>query len=249
MTDGQGAGAIGLTVPPDCLCVFLDDTGHELLAPGHDYYGLGGCAVIAEDMNRLIDAPWRAVRKIVARDENAPLRAAGFSRLHTKEHLDAVATFFRKRPFMRVAAGATRVSSFPPEYPIMRAVLDSMKQRILDVAKWTQFRSIAVIFEASDRANHLVETHFGNFGIEENGAKIPLELCFMPKSSRQPALEVADFIANGIRQLLLRRMRGDDSVPTDFATIFHGIDRRLVSFMGIESAVIGPTAAPTAPAA
>jgi hypothetical protein len=36
------AGA--LTIADQSLVVFVDDTGHEALVPGHPVYGLGGCA-------------------------------------------------------------------------------------------------------------------------------------------------------------------------------------------------------------
>jgi hypothetical protein len=46
-----------LEVPPDCLLVFLDETGHERMPKGHDYYGIGGCAVLRRDYDALIARP------------------------------------------------------------------------------------------------------------------------------------------------------------------------------------------------
>lgn len=48
-----------LKLPNDCLAVFVDDTGHEALVAGHPVYGLGGCAVLAQDLESVIRSPWR----------------------------------------------------------------------------------------------------------------------------------------------------------------------------------------------
>lgn len=58
------AGA--LTIADQSLVVFVDDTGHEALVPCHPVYGLGGCAAMAGDLDRLIRHPWHEVRRKVA---------------------------------------------------------------------------------------------------------------------------------------------------------------------------------------
>lgn len=37
-----------------CLAVFVDDTGHEALVKDHPVYGLGGCAAMGRDIDRII---------------------------------------------------------------------------------------------------------------------------------------------------------------------------------------------------
>jgi len=44
-----------LILPPYAACVFVDDTGHEHLA-GTSFYGLGACAVLGCEYDRLIKA-------------------------------------------------------------------------------------------------------------------------------------------------------------------------------------------------
>ena len=46
-----------LSVPDRSLLIFVDDTGHEALVPGHSVYGLGGCAALAADIERVIRHP------------------------------------------------------------------------------------------------------------------------------------------------------------------------------------------------
>jgi hypothetical protein len=75
------AGA--LTVADQSLVVFVDETGHEALAPGHPVYGLGGCAAMAGDLDRLIRHPWHEVRRKVMGSADTPLHAAAFTRTAT----------------------------------------------------------------------------------------------------------------------------------------------------------------------
>ena len=46
-----------LSVSDHSLLIFVDDTGHEALVPGHPIYGLGGCAIMAGDLERVIHHP------------------------------------------------------------------------------------------------------------------------------------------------------------------------------------------------
>ena len=57
------------------LAVYVDDTGHESLK-GQPVYGLGGCANLGRDYERIINQPWRAVRKHVAGSPTRRSRAA-----------------------------------------------------------------------------------------------------------------------------------------------------------------------------
>ena len=55
-----------LNLPEKSLVVFIDDTGHEALVKGHPVYGLGGCAAMAHDLDRLVRHPWHEVLRKVA---------------------------------------------------------------------------------------------------------------------------------------------------------------------------------------
>jgi hypothetical protein len=52
-----------LTLPDTSLVVFVDDTGHGRLVEGHNVYGLGGCAVMANDLDRVMRQPSARGRK------------------------------------------------------------------------------------------------------------------------------------------------------------------------------------------
>jgi hypothetical protein len=67
-----------LVVPNKCLVFYIDDTGHETLALGHPVYGLGGCAALGRDLDRLILQPWRSVREIITGSPDTRLHASTF---------------------------------------------------------------------------------------------------------------------------------------------------------------------------
>lgn len=114
--------------------------------------------------------------------------------------------------------------------PIIAGVL---KNRIVDIAKWTPFGEVNVIFESSDRADRQTESVLGDFQIEDNGQTIPLECYFMPKSAGDPALEVADFIMHAVGRQARRKIDGKDGFAPDFAAVFHTVDAKLASFISV----------------
>jgi hypothetical protein len=233
-----------LTLEPDCLYVFIDDTGHEHLA-GSDFYGLGGCAVMGRDYERLIAGPWAAVRLLAAGNEHTPLHAAPFGRKSNPQQKAAVVQYFRQQPIRRIGAAGAITTIVPEQFPLMRLVVESLKQRIVSVAKWMSFKSIAVIFEDNPRANGLIAAYFGDTSFRLNSKELPTNFYFLPKSAHDPALEVADFIANAIGGHVRRTFVDKrDQFGQDFRAIFHNIDPRGVSFMGIERVDVGTPESP-----
>jgi hypothetical protein len=65
-----------LSVSDHSLLIFVDDTGHESLVPGHPVYGLGGCAIMAGDLERVIRHPWQEVRRQMRGSADMSLHAA-----------------------------------------------------------------------------------------------------------------------------------------------------------------------------
>lgn len=235
-----------LILAPDCLLVCVDDTGHEWLVGDQAFYGLGGCAVLMRDYERVVAGPWRTVRRSVTGSEDSPLHASDFGRKATHDQLGAVATFFKAQPFMRIGAAGTASTILPSSLPLMRIVLEALKMRIIEVARYSAFRKMAVIFEDSPRANSLVEGYFGDFRLKCDGEDIPVDCYFMSKKAHDPALEVADFVANAVGGHARRSLNKHGGFRKDFQAIFHEVDRRLVSFLGIEKVELN-TQDPNAP--
>jgi hypothetical protein len=240
------AGETKLVLSDRSLAVFADDTGHEALAAGHAVYGLGGCAVLARDLDEIVRAPWRELRRRVTGSPDTPLHAGTFARFATPENIAAAAEFFRVNPFARFGAIISTNTTLAEELGPVPTIAKVLQGRIVDIARWTQFDSLAVIFESSQRADRLIEQAFQDFRLEENGMLIPVECYFMRKQHAEPALEVADFVMHAVgRQARQNLKKRGDFVP-DFCAVFHAVDRRITSFMEVAS-VVHDTGAGTVP--
>ncbi|MCC6756157.1 MAG: hypothetical protein IT199_07285, partial [Solirubrobacterales bacterium] len=129
-------------------------------------------------------------------------------------------------------------TSFPDELGPLPAIAKVLQRRIVDVARWTAFDSIAVIFESSQRADALITAAFQDFVLEEDGKPVPVDCYFMPKRAGEPALEVADFIAPSIGRQARQNLSQRGVFVPDFKVVFHGIDPKLVSFMEVTGVAV-----------
>lgn len=228
-----------LKLPPSSLVVFLDDTGHERLPNGHVVYGLGGCAVLDTDLDRLIRLPWKEVRRAIVGDPETPLHAAGLTM--TRDQQALVGDFFRANRFMRVATAASAGTFKPDSLMLTEVLAPALLRRICEVMTRTSATSVVLIFEANDRTKTTIQRCFGRITIEESGTNIPMQCYFMPKSAGEPALEVADFIMHSVHGLARDRFEGKDGYKRrDFRSVFQSVDRRLVSFILIDRIEFGP---------
>jgi hypothetical protein len=173
-----------LEVTPDCLLVFLDETGHERMPKGHAYYGIAGCAVLRCGYDHTIARPWRGFRQLVTGSPDAPLHAFEFGRDATPDQLEAFGSVFRENPFIRIGTAGAITTEMPkdPDYKdnlaaihdeehLAYIVLRALHQRIVDVARWTPFQSIALIFEQNPRSKRLLRSAFNDLGFEEDGTE------------------------------------------------------------------------------
>jgi hypothetical protein len=237
------AAAHELILSPEALVFFIDDTGHERLVQDQPIYGLGGCGVMGRDLDAALNTPWREVRRLVTGSTDAPLHAAKFSRSADPEHIKEVAAFFASGRFARIGATIDTGASVLGDIDHLTIVARVLMNRIVEVARWMPFHQLAIVFEASQRANALIEAALQGIGLEADGQKVPLHCAFMPKSAGEPGLEVADFIMHAIGRQTRHTLKhpGEKSLLPDFAATFHGQDRRLVSFMHVAGAVPSKT--------
>lgn len=230
---------MNLSLPHDCLAVFVDDTGNELLKDSvQKVFGLGGCAVMASQLDAIVRHPWRDVRRIVGGSADARLRAADI-RNPTPEQIAAVDSFFKENAFSRFGAICSLETALDSGLSPFVAVARCLGNRLTDIIKWQPFSSVAVIFEHSERLKDKFEESFGTLDLREDTRSIPLDFYWMNKSDGEPALEVADFIANAIGTEVRHRLAGKVGHAKNFESFFHHQDRRLVSFMDISQATLG----------
>jgi hypothetical protein len=219
---------------PDCLLVFIDETGHEELPKGHTVYGLGGCAILASDLEDAINVPWRAVRKLVTGDADKPLHASEFSRNHTKEQVNAVANFFEQPTFMRLAAVLSVETELPNELEHIEVVLQMLGQRIQVLANRVQLNQVAIIFEHSERTKKLIQKYFAGFTVIKDGREVLTEPLWMKKAENEPGLEVADFVMHAVGRQVRSTIEKRQEFPLDFQSGFMKVPSRLISFMRID---------------
>jgi hypothetical protein len=165
------------------------------------------------------------VRAAISGDPDQPLHASDLSGAASQ-----VAAFFQQNHFMRFGAAGSMATTHPDDIPFMRIIVETLKHRVVDVAKYSPFRSMAVIFENNERANALIEAYFGDFRLEENATPLPVDFYFMPKSANEPLLEVAGFVANAIGGHVRRNMvDGRPNFRRDFQPSFTASIRGLLA--------------------
>lgn len=216
-----------------CLAVFVDDTGHEALVREQPVYGLGGCAALGRDIERLIHQPWKELRRRVAGSCDAPLHANKFPRIAKDGDVEAVASFFRTQRFWRFGAIFTVETTLAPEITLMQTMRGTLQKRIDDIVQRTLCKEVSIIFKSSDRTNDLIQETFQRFEFFRGSKRIPSECYFMPKAAGEPALEVADFVMHAIGRQARHNLTQRGSFVPDFCAVFHAVDPKLVSFIEV----------------
>ena len=222
---------------PDTLLFMLDDTGHETLAGNHTFYGLGGICLRASHNEAQLHPAWRNLRALVNGDPDIPLHAFEFGH-HARKKPDlhkSINQFFREHLFVRLAVTATVKTTYPSHLALMQPVILTLKKHIAEIAALSSCGSVAVVFESSRRADDALMRHFGTLVVQRNGLNIPVEHCLMEKKYKEPALEVADFVANSAGSMARWRLQGKQGFLRDFASIFHWAPSRYAWYMDISS--------------
>jgi hypothetical protein len=108
-----------------------------------------------------------------------------------------------------------------------------LKKHIARIVELLPCTTVALIFESSQRGDPLVQQHFGELGLLEEGRPIPTEHCFMPKSAREPGLEIADFVASAAGSQARFYHRGKTGFAKDYQDVFHQFPPPMSQFFHI----------------
>jgi hypothetical protein len=199
------------------LLFFVDDTGHETIAGAQGYYGLGGGAVLGAGYEHL-KGRWAEVRKAINGDPDAPLHASEMPR--KPENFATLSAFFMDRSFVRIAATTTKAIGLPQHMHPCVPVLGQLKEEVAALAALLQCQKVWVIIETSQRADPIVQACFSQLIPLNGSSALSVEKCLMPKSSKEPGLEVADFIVSAAGSDVQRQMRGQTGHAPDFKDVF-----------------------------
>jgi uncharacterized protein DUF3800 len=206
-----------LKITNDRLLVFIDDTGHETFKGAHNYYGLGGCVVLGAHYEWM-KAQWREVRKLISGSPDAPLHAADMPR--TPANFDALSKFFLDPSFARIAAVSTKEAHRPTDMHSAMPVMGTLDGHIDELARLIPCNGVTIIVESSQRADPILKQYFGQLQSSAAQPDRPTEHWLMPKSSREPGLEVADFIISAAGSQAKRIARGQNGFAPDFEQVF-----------------------------
>jgi hypothetical protein len=116
-------------------------------------------------------------------------------------------------------------------------VYEMLKKYVAQAAAVTRCDSVALIFESSERADAILQSEFGIFVSRQGDVQLPVEFCFMPKAAKEPALEVADFVANAVGGMARRMIEGRRDFGADFCSIFHDPPPNVVRYMHIDGVI------------
>src|ERR1035437_1266065 len=140
-----------LKLRPNCLAVFIDETGDELLSdPIQKVFGLAGCAVLATNLDSIVRNPWRDVRRIVAGTPDSQLHATDLQH-PSPTQITAIVNFFREQPFARFGAVCSIETDLDKDITPLFSVAKCLGNRLVDILKWQPFASVEIIFEHSER--------------------------------------------------------------------------------------------------
>ena len=132
-----------LQVHPNCLMFFMDETGHEEFADrAYPVFGIGGIAIMARDVVRVIEEPWRLLKAQHFADPDRPLHASKL-RHATLAQQAAIGDFFKRRRFGRFAAMMHAATVLPPDAQPIHVLSASVRKRweeLLETLRWPRRR-------------------------------------------------------------------------------------------------------------
>lgn len=214
-----------LKLNPDTLLVFIDETGIENFSdPRNPTFGRGGCAVLGIRYKQLLKKPWQRLKREKLGGASKPFHATDFEQARpTKVQISAINKFLRQ-PFWRLAVMSDIRTELPPDIDAHKAisfVTVNFIKRL--VAKCPNISEVALVFEASQRGDKLVQRDFdlaNMMVVNERGKPIEVDGYFMPKTSMEAGLEIADLVAHTAGRQRRHQLSGKAGAVKDFQQMY-----------------------------
>lgn len=213
-----------LHVAPETLLVFIDETGIEDYSdPRNPTFGRGGCAVAAAGYQKLLRKPWRKLKREYLGGASKPFHATAFEQSRpTLVQIGALNRFLQLK-FWRFAVMSDSRTKLPHGVDGHKAVSVVTIKFVTRLVAMHNTSSVALIFEASNRGNNLVQRDFdlANMSLL-NKASMPVNVegCFIEKRCMEAGLEIADLVAHTAGRQRRHQISGKQGVTKDFEQMY-----------------------------
>ncbi len=225
------------------LLFYIDETGDEYLKDNNNpVFCLGGCGVFAPYANNDIRERWKTVRKVFSGDCNKSIHASECERRLSVKKENVLIDYFLRGNFFRIGSLTTRATALNIKTDdfdsfIVEKVFGIM-DGILTLSQQYPFHKLYVIFESSSRLDSKIKKAAQLVTHDGGDKKIPVEWRFVPKSSGEIGLEVADFMMHSAAGYYRNKDNENNKFKKRFQAIFPESQNHLSHFsetLGIET--------------
>jgi hypothetical protein len=207
------------------LLVFIDETGVEDFSdPRNPTFGRGGCAALGANYKQLLKRPWKRLKREKLGGASKPFHATEFEQSKPSQGQISAINNFLKRPFWRFATMCDTRTILPEGVDAHRAislVTANFIRRLIENS--SEISDVALVFEASERGDKLVQRDFDLATMttfNRLGRPIEIDGYFMPKTSMEAGLEIADLIVHTAGRQRRHQLSGKTGTVKDFQQMY-----------------------------
>jgi len=204
--------------------VFVDETGNEDFSdPKNPTFGFGGCGILAPRYRLGLAKPWKRLKRERLGGALRPFHAVDFEQSRPALPQIMAINGFLRRPFWRFAVMSDVRTQLPAGIDAHKAVSTVLGRYIARLAAGMDIDAVALIFEDSDRGRDLVKRDFDLAAMtcpNITGKPVSVDGYFMPKSSMEPGLEIADLVAHTAGRQRRHEVKAGEGRKEDFKQMF-----------------------------
>lgn len=184
------------------LVAFVDESGDPTLNdPNNPIFVLGLCAVYGDALDSELRLPWLNVRQSLTGSQEEAIHMKDLQRRIKPKQVQNVVDYFSNSSILRVSFAITDKTVFEngelPKSPVLELALENLLIALAELMN-NDFptEALSVIFENGPLVERM-KPHWPHRKLtRSDGVSIPVSWSTLEKSSNEPGLEVADFIAH-----------------------------------------------------